>query len=129
MPEWVVLRYGTLYGPGTWYSRDDMMGRLARDGKLPADADVSSFVHVEDAAAAAEQALQWHTRAVNVVEDEPAAGYEWAPVFCAAVGADRPARADGHRHGWARGAVNRHARERLNWEPIHPTWRSGFAGL
>jgi nucleoside-diphosphate-sugar epimerase len=52
-PEWVVLRYGVLYGPGTWYSRGGLMAQRASRGELAADGDVSSFVHVDDAAGAA----------------------------------------------------------------------------
>jgi nucleoside-diphosphate-sugar epimerase len=126
LPEWVVLRLGLLYGPGTWYSPDGAMAGTARAGKLPADADVSSFLHVEDAAAAAMAAMAWPTGAVNVVDDEPAAGYDWAPAFRAAAGAPEPARAGGERHGWARGASNRYAREQLGWTPAHRSWRTGF---
>ncbi len=126
VPEWVVLRYGLFYGPGTWYSPDGAIAAQARDGKLAADADVSSFLHVEDAAAAAVAALTWPSGAVNVVDDEPAAGYDWAPAFCAAVGAPEPARADGDRPGWAREASNRYAREQLGWTPAYRSWRTGF---
>ena len=31
-PEWVVLRYGLLYGPGTWYSRGGLMAERRRAG-------------------------------------------------------------------------------------------------
>jgi nucleoside-diphosphate-sugar epimerase len=58
IPEWVVLRYGQLYGPGTWYAPDGARADDARAGRLRADGDVSSFVHVEDAAAAAVDALE-----------------------------------------------------------------------
>ena len=60
-PEWVVLRYGLLYGPGTWYARDGLMAERAARGELAADGDVSSFVHVYDAAGAAVAALKWPT--------------------------------------------------------------------
>jgi len=59
--------------------------RRAR-GELAADGDVSSFVHADDAAGAAVEALQWPTEAVNVCDDVPAAGSDWVPVFCRAVG-------------------------------------------
>lgn len=126
LPEWVVLRYGTLYGPGTWYERGALMAQLAQAGQLPANADVSSFVHVDDAASAAVSALDWPAGAVNVCDDEPAPGYEWVPVFCAAVGAPEPARAEGERTGWARGADNSRARHELGWVPTRPSWREGF---
>jgi nucleoside-diphosphate-sugar epimerase len=103
-PEWVVLRYGVLYGPGTWYSRGGLMTERAARGELAADGDVSSFVHADDAAGAAVEALAWPTGSVNVCDDAPAAGRDWVPAFCRAVGAPEPvAAADAGRHGWARG--------------------------
>jgi nucleoside-diphosphate-sugar epimerase len=128
-PEWVLLRYGLLYGPGTWYARDGLMAERARRGELAADGDVSSFVHVDDAAGAAVAALAWPPGAVNVCDDSPAAGSEWVPAFSRAVGVavapvSRPA---GERHGWARGASNDYARKELNWTPAYPSWREGFA--
>jgi nucleoside-diphosphate-sugar epimerase len=128
-PEWVVLRYGLLYGPGTWYSRGGLVADRASRGELAADSDVSSFVHVEDAAKAAVRALSWPTGFVNVCDDEPAAGREWVPAFCRAVGVAEPVAAGGERHGWARGASNELARKSLGWEPAFPSWREGFAAL
>jgi nucleoside-diphosphate-sugar epimerase len=128
LPEWVVVRYGLLYGPQTWYAGDGLMADRARAGQLTADADVSSFVHVDDAAGAAVAALGWPSGAVNVCDDDPAIGREWLPAYCASVGAPAPpdAGAD-NRHGWARGADNRHARKDLGWTPSRPSWRDGFA--
>ncbi|MFG1908418.1 NAD-dependent epimerase/dehydratase family protein [Kribbella sp. NPDC048928] len=126
LPEWVVLRYGTLYGPGTWYERGGLMAQAAEAGKLPATADVSSFLHVEDAASAAVEALSWPSGAVNICDDEPAAGDVWVPVFCAAVGAPQPEPSQTERTGWARGADNTKARKELGWTPHHLSWREGF---
>ncbi|SNT64569.1 Nucleoside-diphosphate-sugar epimerase [Asanoa hainanensis] len=128
-PEWVVLRYGVLYGPRTWYARDGRMAEVAAAGKLPADANVGSLVHVDDAVVAAAVALSWPTGVVNVCDDEPAAAARWVPAFCAAVGAPPPAKDSGERNGWARGASNRYARETLGWFPSYPSWRDGFATL
>jgi nucleoside-diphosphate-sugar epimerase len=129
-PDWVVLRYGLLYGPGTWYARDGLIAEQAARGELAADGDVSSFVHVDDAAGAAVQALEWPTGAVNVCDDVPAAGREWVPVFCRAVGAPDPAVSTAAgRHGWVRGASNEYARKQLHWTPEYPSWREGFATL
>jgi nucleoside-diphosphate-sugar epimerase len=128
-PEWVVLRYGLLYGPGTWYARDGLMAERSARGELAADGDVSSFVHVDDAAGAAVDALEWPTGAVNICDDVPAAGREWVPVFCRAVGAPAPAVTTAGRHGWARGASSEYARKGLNWTPAYPSWREGFAAL
>ncbi|MGC4813716.1 NAD-dependent epimerase/dehydratase family protein [Micromonospora sp. DT228] len=126
-PEWVVLRYGTLYGPDTWYARDGLMAQLAAAGRVPADANVSSLLHVDDAATAAVAALEWPGGVVNVCDDEPAAASEWVPAFCAAAGVPAPAVTVGERQGWARGASNQLARTRLGWAPSYPSWREGFA--
>ncbi|GIF73996.1 NAD-dependent epimerase/dehydratase family protein [Asanoa siamensis] len=129
-PEWVVLRYGTLYGPDTWFARGGLMAQRAPAGAVRADADVSSLLHVDDAASAAAEALDWPSGAVNVCDDEPAPAAEWVPAFCAAVGVPAPPVSTGERpHAWARGASNRHAREGLGWKPAYPSWRTGFAGL
>jgi nucleoside-diphosphate-sugar epimerase len=127
LPAWVVLRYGLLYGPGTWYAPDGARADDARAGRLEADADVASFVHVEDAAAAAAAALEWPSGDVNVCDDAPSPGRDWVPAFCEAVGAPPPPVSDRPRTPWARGADNRHARQDLGWAPRHPDWRAGFA--
>lgn len=126
-PEWVVLRYGALYGPDTWYAADGAIADQARRGELDATADVASFVHVDDAAAAAVAALGWPTGAVNVCDDEPAPGLDWVPAFCAAVDAAAPVLADTPRSPFARGADNTRARRELRWTPRWPSWRQGFA--
>ncbi|MUN41217.1 NAD-dependent epimerase/dehydratase family protein [Actinomadura litoris] len=128
LPEWVVLRYGLLYGPGTWYTPGGLIADKAHAGTLATSDDVSSFVHIGDAATAAVQALAWPSGAtVNVVDDEPAAARDWVPVFCEAVAAPPPP--DGPsapRAPWARGADNHYARKHLGWVPAHPSWRLGF---
>jgi nucleoside-diphosphate-sugar epimerase len=90
-PEWVVLRYGTLYGPDTWYTKGALMADLATTGDLPTGPDVTSFLHVDDAAAAAAAALDWPTGPVNIVDDAPAPDSEWTPAFAKSVGAPAPA--------------------------------------
>jgi nucleoside-diphosphate-sugar epimerase len=127
-PEWVVLRYGMLYGPGTWFAPGGLRAEDAHAGRLAADDAVTSFVHVDDAAAAALDALAWPSGVVNVCDDEPAPAREWVPVFCRTVDAPPPAVGPaGDRAPWARGADNRHAREQLGWLPRYPTWRDGFS--
>jgi nucleoside-diphosphate-sugar epimerase len=129
LPEWVVLRYGLLYGPGTWYAPEGLMADRARRGELAATADVASFVHVEDAVAAAAAALGWPPGAVNVCDDEPAAGHEWVPAFARWVGAPAPpVDTETPRPGWARGADNRYARRELGWTPAYRSWRAEFGG-
>ena len=137
-PEWVVLRYGTLYGPGTWYTKGGAMADLAATGNLPTGPDITSFLHVQDAADAALAALDWPTGAVNLVDNDPAPASTWTPLFAESVGAQprtaflaAPASTTSaatapDRTPWARGASNAHARIDLGWSPAHPTWRTGF---
>jgi nucleoside-diphosphate-sugar epimerase len=125
LPGGVVLRYGWLYGPGTAYARDGLHGRSARAGELVAAPTVMTFLHVEDAARAAVAALDWPGGIVNVVDDHPARGDEWAPAFAHAVGAPEPPRADGPP-----GRVLSNARlHELGFTLAHPDWREGFRTL
>ncbi|RJL27088.1 NAD-dependent epimerase/dehydratase family protein [Bailinhaonella thermotolerans] len=128
----VILRYGLLYGPGTWYAPGGpvaaaLSGRPGPPflGNVVADDGVASFVHVADAARAAVAALDWPAGPVNVVDDEPAPACEYLPVLAEALGAPAPARTAGRRP-WERGALNALARSR-GWRPERPTWRTGFA--
>jgi nucleoside-diphosphate-sugar epimerase len=128
----VLLRYGILYGPGTWYAPGGAAAAaLAGDpdapflGYLEPDSSVTSFVHVADAAGAAVAALDWPAGPVNIVDDEPAQGRDWVPVLATALGQPVPDARPG-RLSWARGASNGLARSR-GWRPEYPTWRTGFA--
>ncbi|MBM7783788.1 NAD-dependent epimerase/dehydratase family protein [Tenggerimyces flavus] len=124
-PEAVLLRYGLFYGPGTWYRPDGLKADEARAGKLVADNDVTSWLHVDDAAAAAVLAVEWPSGPVNLCDDEPAPGTAWVPAFCQAVGAPPPSSSEAERNGWARGESNRYARS-LGWTPRYPSWREAF---
>jgi nucleoside-diphosphate-sugar epimerase len=124
LPEHVILRYGLLYGPGTFYAPGGRIEAGLRAGTLPATDGVSSFVHVVDAAQAAVAALDWPSGPVNIVDDEPAPGLSWLPALAEALGTPAPASGSGHA-GWERGADNSLARE-LGWRPTFPSWRTGF---
>ncbi len=103
------------------------MDRQLREGRVPANRGVSSFLHVADAASAVVSALKWPTDVYNVVDDEPAAACEWVPALARALGAPVPAVSQGGE-SWERGAVNEAARS-LGWLPSTPDWRRGFAAL
>lgn len=126
LDDGVVLRYGLLYGPGTWYSRDGANARIARDGTLTATASPISFIHVDDAATAARAALSWPRGVFNIVDDEPAPAGEWLPLFTRVVGAPEP-------HGLppvpASRPVSNDRAKSLGWLPAHSSWRTGFLEL
>ena len=91
---------------------------------------MSSFVHVDDAAAATVLALDGPPGIYNVVDDEPAPLRDWLPVFAEAIGAPVPPRvadADGgDAEGYERGASNVKAKRELAWSLRYPSWRTGF---
>jgi nucleoside-diphosphate-sugar epimerase len=140
----VVLRYGTLYGPGTWYDPDG--GQIAdavREGNVPLIGDGrgrGSFLHVDDAAQAAVAALDAPPGIYNIVDDDPIEMREWLPLYARLVGGPEPERispeegleragfTEVHRMTEQRGASNARARERLGWEPRHSSWRAELEG-
>ena len=91
--EFVALRYGFFYGPGTWYHHDGDMGEQAREQRVPVIGEgqgVWSWVHIEDAAAATAAALECRPGAYNVVDADPTPQRVWLPAFARAVGAPAP---------------------------------------
>lgn len=128
IPHAVVLRNGTLYGPGTWYAPGGQIADAVTAGQYPATAAITSFVHVDDAVAAAAQSVGWPDGVYHVVDDEPAPAIDWLPVYAAGIGAPAPATVplpDGAPVG--RAVSNAKARA-VGWAPAHPTWRETFAG-
>ncbi len=140
--EGVVLRYGWFYGPGTYYAEDGSLAADVRRRRLPiigSGAGLTSFIHVDDAAAATVAAVERGAPAVyNVTDDELAPMRDWLPVYAEAIGAKRPFRVP----VWlARllagktlasmamitlGASNARAKRELGWEPRWQSWREGF---
>lgn len=124
MPRGVVLRYGAFYGPGTWYAPGGAIADRVHAGELALTPAWTSFIHVDDAAAAALAALDWPAGPVNVVDDEPATSATWLPVYSEAIGAP-PAPVARHAAATGRPVSNAKARA-LGWKPQYPTWRTGF---
>jgi nucleoside-diphosphate-sugar epimerase len=137
----VVLRYGQLYGPGTYFSGGGDFARQARQRMLPIVGrgdGVFSFLHVDDAASAAVCALERGNGVYNIVDDEPVPCREWIPAYCTELGAPPP----WHVPGWlvaiaagrfasetlqkGRGATNAKAKREMGWSPRYATWRNGF---
>lgn len=124
MSHSVVLRYGALYGPGTWYAPGGAIAERVLADELTRSPAWTSFVHVDDAAAAAVAALGWPPGPVNIVDDEPATGDDWLPVFAAGLGAPEP-HAGRHVRATGRPISNALARS-LGWTPQYPTWRDSL---
>jgi nucleoside-diphosphate-sugar epimerase len=140
--EGVVLRYGWLYGPGTYFDRDGSQTEEALKRRVPIvgkGTGTFSFIQVEDAAAATVAAVERGAPGVyNVVDDEPAPMRDWVPVFADAVGAKRPRRvpvwlarliagsAAAETATQLRGASNAKAKRELGWQPSCSSWRQGF---
>lgn len=142
--EGVVLRFGTLYGPGTWYADDGDVTRRVRRRQLPVIGSgdgVVSFVHADDAASATAAALTAPVPdggVLNVVDDDPVAHRDLLPGWAAARGWPAPR----HVPAWLarplagaagvavmtsqRGASNAAAKRYLGWSPGYPSWRDGL---
>ena len=134
----VALRYGLFYG-----AANDGLIEPVRKRQFPIVGDgggFSSFIHLDDAAAATVLALEHDGPAIyNIVDDEPAPAREWLPVVASALDAKPPRRIP----VWlarlfagepavmlgteARGASNVKAKRELGWTLHHPSWRQGFA--
>ena len=133
----IVLRYGLFYG-----AANDGLIEPVRKRQYPIVGDgggITSWIHLEDAAAATVLALEQDGPAIyNIVDDEPAPVREWLPVLAHALGAKPPRRFP----TWlarliageaavvmgteARGASNTKAKRELGWTPRYPSWRKGF---
>ena len=136
----IALRYGVFYGA----SNDGLLEPVRkRQFPIVGDGDgVSSFIHLDDAAAATVLALEHDGPAIyNIVDDEPAPVREWLPVLADALGAKPPR----HFPVWlarlfagdaavmlgteSRGASNAKAKRELGWTLRYPSWRHGFAAV
>ncbi len=133
----IALRYGGFYGDA-----DDKLPNLVRKRRFPIIGNgegVTSWIHLDDAAAATVLALEHDGAGIyNIVDDEPASTREWLPALANALGAKPP------RHipaglvrliagedavmgaTQSRGASNAKAKRELGWTLRYPSWRQGF---
>jgi nucleoside-diphosphate-sugar epimerase len=134
----VALRYGAFYG-----ADNDGLIEPVRKRQYPivgGGTGVTSFIHLDDAAAATVLALEGNRSVIyNIVDDEPAAASEWLPVLAETLGAKPPR----HVPPWlarmlageavvmmateSRGATNAKAKRELGLTLRYPSWREGFA--
>jgi 2-alkyl-3-oxoalkanoate reductase len=133
----IALRYGGFYG-----ASNDGLVVPVRKRQFPVignGAGYSSFIHLDDAAAATVLALEHDGPAIyNITDDDPAPMSEWLPALAAALGAKPPR----HVPVWlagviagggmvmmsaqSRGASNAKAKRELGWKLRYPSWRDGF---
>jgi 2-alkyl-3-oxoalkanoate reductase len=136
--EGIVLRYGSLYGPGA----SESLVELIRKRQLPivgGGGGVWSWIHLDDAAAATVAALERGRRGIyHIVDDEPVTASECLPYLAEVVGAKPPRRVPAvigrlaagdaavRVMTEARGASNAKAKRELRWQPVWSSWREGF---
>jgi nucleoside-diphosphate-sugar epimerase len=133
----IALRYGGFYG-----APNDGLVQPVRKRQFPIVGNgggISSFIHLDDAAAATVLALEHDGAGIyNIVDDEPAPVRDWLPVLASALGAKPPR----HSPSWlarlvagegavmmgteSRGASNAKAKRELGWTLRYPSWREGF---
>ena len=134
-----VLRFGHLYGPGSFYAPGGSSYDAVRKRRMPIAGDgggAFSFLHAADAADAVVAAVERTPGGVyNVVDDDPAAPRDWLPEYAREIGAKPPrrvpaflVRAGGgdyalHYLTAMRGASNARAKAGLGWQPGRPSWR------
>jgi 2-alkyl-3-oxoalkanoate reductase len=133
----IVLRYGVFYGAANDGLVEPVLKRqypIVGDG-----GGITSWIHLEDAAAATVLALDQDGPAIyNIVDDAPAPVREWLPVVVGALSAKPPRRfptwlarlfageAAVVMGTTARGASNAKAKRELGWTLRYPSWRQGF---
>ena len=135
--EFVALRYGFFYGPGTWYTREGDLGDQVRRQQVPIIGEgqgVYSFVHIDDAAGATAAALECPPGAYNIVDGNPSPQHLWLTAFARAAGAPEPRRLSEEEALRAsgpaavyyatklRGASNEKARRELEFRPRPLEW-------
>jgi nucleoside-diphosphate-sugar epimerase len=136
----IALRYGGFYG-----AANDALIEPVRKRRFPIIGDgggYTSWIHLDDAAAATVLALEHDGPAIyNIVDDEPAPVREWLPVLADALGAKPPR----HVPVWlarliageavvmmgtdGRAASNAKAKRDLGFTLRYPSWRQGFQAV
>jgi nucleoside-diphosphate-sugar epimerase len=135
--EFVAMRYGFFYGPGTWYTGEGDIGDQVRQQQIPIIGEgrgVYNFVHIDDAAGATAAALECPPGAYNIVDGNPSPQHWWLTAFARAVGAPPPPRVSEEEAlrtlgpdavyyaTRLRGASNEKARRELEFRPRPLEW-------
>jgi nucleoside-diphosphate-sugar epimerase len=140
--EGLALRYGFFYGPGSSYAADGAQAEALRRRRFPIvgkGEGVHSFIHVDDAAAAAVRAMDQGSPGIyNVADDDPALVADWLPCLAESLGAPPPRRVPVFVARWfggeygvnfmtrSQGISNEKAKRELALGLRYPSWRQGF---
>ena len=137
--EGIALRYGFLYGPGTWFNPDGDVANQVRQQQFPIvgnGAGVWSWLHIEDTAIATIAAAEHGNPGIYIIaNDEPLPVREWLPAFAQFLNAPPPPQisvedaltadggADAVYYGTQmRGVSNAKAKRELNFQPRPLEW-------
>ena len=139
--EGVVLRYGSFYGPGTYFAPGGLYASMIAKRLLPIPGDVGGIfgmVHIDDAATATLAALDGPVGVFNVVDDVPAPASELMSLMARLLGAKPPRRVPESiaRVGAGKflaylmcdqpAVANERARTELSWSPRYADWHEGL---
>ncbi|MEH2051445.1 NAD-dependent epimerase/dehydratase family protein [Nostoc sp.] len=136
--EGIALRYGFLYGPGTWFAPDGDVAQQVRQQQFPIVGNgkgVWSWVHIEDAAIATVAAAERGNPGIYLItDDRPLAVRQWLSAYAQWLNAPplpqvsvedalRISGADAVYYGTQmRGASNAKAKRELNFQPRPLEW-------
>ncbi|MHC5936112.1 NAD-dependent epimerase/dehydratase family protein [Nostoc sp.] len=136
--EGIALRYGFLYGRGTWFAADGDVAQQVRQQKFPIVGNgegVWSWVHIEDAAIATIAAVDRGNPGIYLItDDQPLAVRQWLSAYAQWLNAPPPTQisvedalqisgADAVYYGTQmRGASNVKAKRELNFQPRPLEW-------
>jgi nucleoside-diphosphate-sugar epimerase len=142
--EGVVLRYGSFYGPGTYFDPGGLYPTMLKRRLLPMPGrgrGIFALVHIDDAAAATVAALEGPTCIFNGADDVPAPASEWMPYVADLIGAKPPRRVPESLVRLGAGKFmaylmcdqpavsSERARTELHWSPRYPDWHEGLAAV
>jgi nucleoside-diphosphate-sugar epimerase len=136
--EGIILRYGFLYGSGTWFNSDGDVAKQVLQQQFPivgSGSGVWSWVHIEDVAAATVAAVdRGHAGIYLIADDQPLEVRVWLSAFARSLKAPPPPQVsieDAMRIGGAdavyygtqmRGVSNAKAKRELNFQPRPLEW-------
>ncbi len=140
--EGVVLRYGAIYGPGSYFADGEAYPSMLHHRTFPLIGEGSgiwALLHVDDAVDATVAAMRCDPGIYNICDDDPIPASELFPWMALALGAKAPRTAPRAMFGAGPLTIMRYlldeqpavspdrAREVMRWRPRHPDWRHELA--